>query len=122
MKCRAFLTIFVGLFLGMVSLIHAEPKAYELVKFRGKAGAVTVAFDYADGYYEASELHTVQGGKTTKFKMDSTGNGTMTFVPEKGSGKSVTLQIDTEQTAPRKVTGTYSSGDKSTPFTLTKGK
>jgi hypothetical protein len=123
MKCRAFLSIVVCLFLvGMVSMLHAEPKAYDVVKFRGKAGAVTVAFDYADGYYEASELHTIQGGKTTKFKMDSTGNGTMTFVPEKGGGKSVTVQIDYEQTAPRKVTGTYTSGGKSVEFTLTKGK
>ena len=112
----------MGVLLAVLSVVHAEPKAYDLVKFRGKAGSVTVAFDYADGYYEASELHTIQGGKTTKFKMDSTGTGTMTFVPEKGSGKSVVVKIDTEQIAPAKVTATYTSGDKSIEFTMAKGK
>jgi hypothetical protein len=122
MNRRAFLMLIVGLWLGVVSMVHAEPKAYDIIKFRGKAGAVTVAFDFAQGYSEASELHTVQGGKTTKFKMDSTGEGTMTFVPEKGSGKSVVVKINGEDIAPAKVGATYTSGGKAVDVTLTKGK
>jgi hypothetical protein len=122
MKCRAFLTIIVGLLLGLVSIVHAEPKAYELVKYRGKAGAVTVAFDYADGYSEGSEVRTIQDGRTTNFRIDSVDTGSLAFVLVKGTGKSVTVKIDTEQPAPNKVTGTYTSGGKSTTFTLTKGK
>jgi hypothetical protein len=117
------LTTIVGLWLGVVSMIQGEPKAYDLVKYRGKAGAVAVAFDYASGYAEGSEIRTTQGGKTTQFKIDTVDTGSLGFVLQKGSGKSVTVKIDTDQmTAPAKVTGTYTSGDKSIPFTLTKAR
>jgi hypothetical protein len=81
-----------------------------------------VAFDYADGYSLGSGLRTIQEGKTTKYKMDYNATPAMTFVLETGSGKRVTVQIDTEQMAPKKVTATYTSGGKSTTFTLTQSK
>ena len=46
------------------------------------------------------------------------------FVPEaKGSAaKEVTIKLDPYAAAPAKVEGTYTAGDKTTPFTLTKSK
>ena len=32
----------------------AEPKAYEVAKYKGKADGVSIALDYGDGYPDAS--------------------------------------------------------------------
>lgn len=115
----------IGLLLGVLSLAHAEPKAYDLVNYQGKAGGVTIAFGVADGYPEASTLKVINaaGGKTTKFRMDGM-DTTMKFVPEKGGSaiKSVTVNIDGNDRAPAKVTGSYLADGKSVPFTLAKSK
>jgi hypothetical protein len=100
----------------------AEAKAYDLVNYKGKAPGLTIAFGFASGYAEASTLKvTTAAGKTIKFRMDSPEK--MHFVPATGgAGKEVTLQMGTDDDPPEKVEGTYKDGDKSVPFTLTKGK
>jgi len=112
----------IGLFLSLLSFAHAEPKAYDLLKYRGKAGGVTIAFDFAHGYPEASELRVIEGRKTIKFAMENSDQ--MLYLPEKppgGTVKSVTLKMDLEvMVAPDKVSGSYVAGGKTVRFTLTK--
>jgi len=115
----------IALLLGLLSAARAEPKAYDLVNYKGKAAGVTIVFGFADGYPEASTLKTIDaaGGKTTKFTLDQM-DKTMKFVPEKGGGaiKSVSLDIDGNDRAPAKVAGSCLAGGKSVPFTLLKSK
>lgn len=112
----------IGLFLSLLSFAHAEPKAYELVKYSGKAARVTIAFDFGDGYALASEIRITEGGKTRTFRLDDSGKAV--FVPAKAGGavKSVTLKMDLEDAnaAPDKVSGSYVAGGKTVSFTLTK--
>ena len=116
----------IGLLLGVLSFAHAEPKAYELVKYSGKAGGVTVVFDFADGYPEASEIKIIDAaGKGTTFRLDQTSESEMRFAPAKAGGavKSVSLKMSMEVSpAPAKVTGSYLAGGKTVPFTLAKKK
>src|SRR5690242_5596920 len=87
--------LLIVFFLAFGSFARAEAKAYDIVKYQGKGGEVTIVFDFGSGYPEASELHVVNvaNGKTTKFRMDQSDDTSMTFVPEKGGGaiKSVTV-------------------------------
>lgn len=124
MNRRTLLLMFV-LWLGAsLSFVHAEAKAYELVQYQGKAGGVTIAFDFADGYPEASALKVTEakGKKPVLFREDGLGPGH--FAPVKGGGavKSVTLNVDMEARAPAKVEGSYEAGGKTVAFTLTKKK
>jgi hypothetical protein len=125
MKYRAFLMM-MGLWLGVLACVQAEPKAYELVKYQGKAGRVKVAFDFADGYPEASEMKVTEpGGWMAKtFHLDDDGSGAVRFVPVKSGGvvQSVTLKMDLNDRAPATVAGSYMAGGKSVPFTLAKKK
>ena len=61
----------------------AEPKAYEVVKYKGKANGVTIALDYGAGYPEASRMWVTdrKSGKSTRFMLDESGE--MRFVPKK---------------------------------------
>lgn len=124
MNRRTLLLMFVLWLSASLSLVHAEGKAYDLVKYQGKAGGVTIAFDFADGYSEASELKVTEANskKPTVFRLD--GLGPNHFAPVKGGGtvKSVTLKIDMEAAAPAKVEGSYEAGGKTVAFTLTKKK
>ena len=99
-----------------------EPKAYELVRYRGKAAGLTIAFDFGDGYPEASEVRITAAGrrKSTRFVLDDSGK--MRFVPEKdrGSGEEVTLKMGPDDAAPAKVEGTYRAAGKTIPFSLAK--
>ena len=124
MNRRALLSMFI-LWLGASLFVRAEGKAYELVKYQGKAGGVTIAFDFADGYPEASELKVTEANskKPTVFRLD--GLGPNHFAPIKGGGtvKGVTLKnFDMEAAAPAKVEGSYEAGGKNVAFTLTKKK
>ncbi|HSI12687.1 MAG TPA: hypothetical protein VK961_11620 [Chthoniobacter sp.] len=124
MNRRTLLLMFV-LWLGAgASLVFAEAKAYELVKYQGKAGGVTIAFDFADGYPEASELKVTEANsrKPVLFLLD--GLGPNHFAPVKSAGaiKSVTLTLDMEDRAPAKVEGSYEAGGKTVSFTLSKKK
>lgn len=123
---RRTLLLMFALWLGAsLSFVRAEAKAYELVKYEGKAGGVTIAFDFADGYAEASALKVTEakGKKPVVFRLD--GLGPNHFAPAKGAGgtiKSVTLDVDLEARAPAKVEGSYEAGGKTVTFTLTKKK
>ena len=99
----------------------AEPKAYELVKYRGKAEGMTIAFDFGAGYPEASEVRIKQGraGKSIRFVLDDAEK--MRFVPEKNrtGGDAVIINMSSDDYAPNKVTGEYRVGGKTIRFTLT---
>ena len=68
----------------------AAPKAYDIVNYKGNAPGITVVFEFADGYPEASEIKIIESGdgKTTKFYFpgedEQTGAGKMRFVPREG--------------------------------------
>ena len=101
--------------------VFAEPKAYDLIKYRGKAEGLTIAFDYGHGYAEASEIRIKERrtGKSMRFALVH--ESEMRFVPEKngGSGEEVTLEMDADEAPPEKVKGTYRAGGKTIRFTLT---
>jgi len=122
MNRRTWLTMLFLLGAGIVGCVHAEPKAYDLVKYQGKAGSVTIAFDFADGYPEASTMKITEGKKTTAFNLEGLDN--IQFVPAKGGGsiKRVSLDLSGDDRAPAKVTGSYVAGEKTVAFTLTKRK
>ena len=99
----------------------AEPKAYELIKYRGKAEGLTIAFDLAAGYPEASEVRIKQGrrGKTRRFVLVD--EDKMRFVPEKNraSGEEVTIELSPDDGSDDKVNGAYRAAGKTIRFTLT---
>jgi len=105
----------------------AEPKAYDIVNYKGKGAGVMVAFEFASGYPSASEIKITSSGKTTKFQPDGTemdGTGKMRFVPMRGDygTKEVLLKMDGYDNPPSIVAGTYTAGGKTVPFTLAKSK
>lgn len=110
------------LLLSLCWTASAEPKAYDLVKYKGKAGGVTIAFDYGEGYPQASEVRITNAAskKTTRFVLDESGE--MRFVPEKdkASGARVILQMSMDDEAPPKVNGSYTTNGKMVSFTLTR--
>jgi hypothetical protein len=98
-----------------------EAKAYDLVKYRGQAGLLTIAFDFADGYSEASQIRVTDSAtkKTTRFKLAD--NGDQRFVPAKakpGRSEEIILNIDLEDAAPERINGTYRVEGKKIPFRL----
>jgi len=125
MNRRTLLLMFLFWVGALLSGVHAEAKAYDLVKYRGKAAGVTIAFDFGSGYPEASELTIIDeaNGKKTAFTMDYMGDQ-MRFVPKKGGGriKSVTVNMSGEDAPPAKVTGSCVAGEKTVSFTLVKKK
>jgi hypothetical protein len=113
----------VRLFLAAIALTtvsstaFAEPKAYEIVKYKGKAAGLTIALDYGAGYPEASKMRISEAGKTTHFMLDDSGE--MHFVADKKTGGDKKIILTTEVgDAPLKVEGTYTSGGKTIAFTL----
>ncbi len=119
----------------------AEPKAYDVVKYSGKtADGLTIAFDFADGYPQASEIKitTPASGKdkgtTTTFALDndSSGEDSMYFGPGRtgvnqtkpNGGKQppefVVLQMSMDGEPQNKVEGVYHNARGETKFKLTK--
>lgn len=100
----------------------AEPKAYEVVKYKGTANGVTITLDYGDGYPQASHMRVTdrKGGKSTRFVLDDSGE--MRFTPEMQSGgkREVVLKMSMENGPAAKVDGTYTVDGKQTHFTLRK--
>lgn len=98
----------------------AEPKAYEVVKYKGKAGGVTIILDFAVGYVDASHLWITdrKSGKRTQFMLDESGE--MRFVPKKQGGgkKEVVLKMSLNDGPAEKIEGTYTVDGKQTQFTL----
>ena len=115
MQFRAFL---VGVMLVLVCCSAvAEPKAYQLIKYKGKTEGVTIALDYADGYQEASSMRvTDRKGKTARFVLDESGD--LRFVPKKPeTGKrEVVVKMSTND-GPN-VAATYTVDGKAIQFTL----
>jgi hypothetical protein len=103
------------------------PKAYEIVNYKGKATGVTVAFKFADGYPNASEIKITESasGKTTKFQPDGDEHeGKMRFVSVKvdDGTKEVLLEMEAWGEAPATVAGAYTAGGKTVRFTLAKSE
>jgi hypothetical protein len=100
-----------------------DPKAYDLVKYRGHAGRVAIAFDFGDGYPEASEVRVTESGKRTIFRLDDA--DAMRFVPANHKENDrddaeVVLKMRLDDAAPDKVSGSYRSHGKTVNFTLTR--
>jgi hypothetical protein len=98
----------------------AEPKAYEVVKYKGKAEDVTFALDFGAGYVEASHMWVTErkSGKRTRFMLDESDE--MRFVPKKPSAqkKEVALKMGREDGPAEKIEGTYTVDGKVIQFTL----
>ena len=68
--------ILVSMVLGVLILAApraaAMAKAYDLISYKGKAGGVTIVFEFAAGYPSASKVSmtTASTGKTAKFNLD----------------------------------------------------
>ena len=99
-----------------------EPKAYEVVKYRGAANGMTIAFDFADGYSEASELRiTAKGHQSVSFSLDEIGETRFVFKNKASGGQKVILRMSPADAAPTKVEGVYHGAKGQTvSFSLTK--
>ncbi|HWM24274.1 MAG TPA: hypothetical protein VNP98_05585 [Chthoniobacterales bacterium] len=120
MQFRGFLAVVLLVFVCLSAM--AEPKAYEVVKYKGKAESVTIAFDFGDGYPHASEMWVTdrKSGKRTRFGLDDSGE--MRFVPPKrGTGKGeIVLKMSMDDGPAEKIEGTYTVDGKQMQFTLRK--
>lgn len=118
MQFRVFLTVVVLIF--ACGSAVAEPKAYEVVKYKGKAEGMTFALDFGDGYPDASEMKVTErkSGKSTRFGLDDSDE--MRFVPAKqGAGKrEIVLKMNRNGGPPDQVDGIYTVDGKQTQFTL----
>jgi hypothetical protein len=120
MRAVTFLIVF-ALLLAVGRPAAGEPKAYELIKYRGKAEGLTIAFDLAAGDPEASQVRINHGrrGKTMRFVLVN--EDKMRFLPEKNraSGEEVMIELSPNDGSDDKVNGAYRSGEKTIRFTLT---
>ncbi len=93
-------------------------KAYDVVKYVGKGGALSVSFDYADGYPEASELTLSEAGKTVKMQAEG---GEMNFQGKLADKPvQVIVALDSYAEAPATVEVTVTKGKDETKLTLKK--
>ena len=115
MQLRVLFTVVVLIF--ACGSAVAEPKAYEVVKYKGKAEGMIFALDYADGYQEASRMWvTDRNGKTTRFMLDESGE--MRFIPKKpGSTKREVVLKMGDDDGPN-IEATYTVDGKAIKFTL----
>jgi hypothetical protein len=120
MKPRTFLPLVLAIILisTFSASAFAEAKAYEVVKYKGKVGSMVIAFDYANGYVDASEVRVTETGKTIRFRLD--GSGEMHFVPDKKAGaeKKIILKLGVDDAPPTKIEGSYISVGRTTAFVL----
>lgn len=115
MQLRAFLAVVVLVLAG--GSAFAEPKAYELIKYKGKAEGVTIALDYASGYPEASQMRvTERDGKTTRFILDESGE--MRFVPKKPGTRKKEVVLKMGNDDDPNIGATYTVDGKAIQFTL----
>lgn len=100
------------------SSAFAEGKAYDVIKYKAKVGSMTIALDYAAGYIEASELRITEAGKTTRFRLDESGE--MHFVPDRkaAADKRVVLKLGIDDAPGPKIKGKYISGGETIAFVL----
>ena len=120
MKFRALFAVFLLAFASRSAV--AEPKAYEVVKYKGKAEGVTFALDFGAGYVDASHVWVTdrKSGKTTRFMLDESGE--MRFVPKKPGAqrKEVVLKMGRDDGPAEQIEGTYTVDGKVIQFTLRK--
>ena len=100
-----------------------EPKAYDIVRYRGKAAGLTIALDYASGYPEASKLRVTETrtGKMTRFMLEEEGEMQLRFVPEKNRdrGDEVIFKLkSSSESDDGTFRGVYRRSGKPIPFTL----
>jgi hypothetical protein len=119
MDARSYIVLV--LLLGWDQLVFAEPKAYELVKYRGKVNGLTIEFDFGAGYSEASEVRIKQGRRVKIARFILAEGDRMLFVPKKQrmNGEEITLQMSSLDDPKEKVQGTYWVHGRTTRFTLT---
>jgi hypothetical protein len=93
-------------------------KAYEVVKYAWKEGSLSVTFDYADGYPEASELTLSEAGKSVKMQTEG---GELNF-QGKLADKPVQVRVamDPYAEAPATIEVTVVKGKDETKVTLKK--
>jgi hypothetical protein len=120
MQSRFFLLFAV---LALVSRsAFAEAKAYEVVKYKGKAEGVTIAVDYGDGYPQATKMTVTdkKRGKSRRFVLDDSGE--LRFVPENDRhGKTeVVLKMSIDDSPEATIESTYTVDGKQTQITLRK--
>jgi P pilus assembly chaperone PapD len=121
MKFRGFLAVVLLVFACLSA--GAEPKAFELVKYKGKAEGVSFALDYGAGYPDASRMWVTdrKSGKTTRFMLDESGE--MRFVPKKPTPQkrevALMMSVDGGPLA-EEIEGTYTADGKQLKFTLRK--
>ena len=114
MQIRIFLVLVLLVCAGRSAV--AEPKAYQLVKYKGKAEGVTIALDYAGGYEEASRMWvTDRKGKTTRFMLDESGE--LRFVPKKPETRKREVVVK-KGTDDGPIAATYTVNGKAIQFTL----
>jgi hypothetical protein len=118
MQLRAFLAV-VALVCACRSAV-AEPKAYEVAKYKGKAEGVSIALDYGDGYPEASAIWVTdrKGGKRTRFGLDDSGELRFVPKPQSGGKREIVLKLGMDERPGAKIEGTYTVDRKQTQFTL----
>jgi hypothetical protein len=120
MQFRALFAVVVLVFACRSAV--AEPKAYEVVKYKGKAEGVTIALDYGNGYPDASHLWVTdrKSGKATRFMLDESGE--MRFVPKKlgAQKREIVLKMSMDDGPAEKIEGIYTVDGKRTDFTLRK--
>jgi hypothetical protein len=117
MRFRVLITVATLAFACRSTL--AEAKAYEVVKYKGKAEGITFALDFADGYIDASEMRvTERRAKTTRF--DLAGSEEMRFVPRKPSGpkREIVLKMSVDDGPVDTIQGTYTVDSLQIQFTL----
>jgi len=118
MQFRVLFTVVVLIFSCRSAV--AKPKAYEVVKYKGKAEGLIFALDFGDGYPDASEMKVTdrKSGKSTRFGLDDSSE--MRFVPAKQvTGKrEIVLKMTRNGGPPDQVDGIYTVDGKQTQFTL----
>jgi hypothetical protein len=111
-----------------VAFASAEPKASNIVFYKGKAAGLKIIFEFDHSYVEASNVKITESAsrKTTKFYLSGRdgqmGTGKMRFAPVKGAKKEVLLEMDPFGAPLSTVKGSYTAAGKTVPFTLTKRK
>jgi hypothetical protein len=108
----------------------AEPKAYDAVFYKGKAGGMKIVLQFDYGYLEGSKIKITEPGRrqTTQFyfsgRDEQAGTGKLRFLPVKGdqAKKTILLEMEVTGNRPATVKGTYTAAGKTVPFTLTKRK
>jgi hypothetical protein len=122
------ITVVAALF--VVPFASAEPKAYDAVFYKGKAGGLKIVLQFDYGYLEGSKIKITESGRkqTTQFyfsgRDEQAGTGKLRFLPLKGDPAKKTILLEMEVTGdrPSTIKGSYTAAGKTIPFTLRKRK